>query len=287
MLLYQCLVLMYSFFRIKLSALENKFLDRFFEILDVIILLGIIAGVLDGKISLVVTTIIIGLMGATVAITLDEHNYTAILIKLAVVGIVIIYNGGLFSKRIYDNAKCLSFIDEYDFNASLNSIGRKDDDTDYYIVTEFQGEAEIEKLKQFNEKLKAKGRYFLLVLYYDESGNIVDSAYAYQLKSAPDLICEKENENGEVEEEQLFEVIEKRVQEKGIENCSMFIPNSMLASVYDDVSYDEEGELWFDDGEVGVHWVNDYYRADGTHVDGYWRTNPDGDPTNNFSYPGD
>jgi len=33
----------------------------------------------------------------------------------------------------------------------------------------------------------------------------------------------------------------------------------------------------------GVHWVNGYYRSDGTYVNGYWRTNPDGDPSNNFN----
>lgn len=33
-------------------------------------------------------------------------------------------------------------------------------------------------------------------------------------------------------------------------------------------------------------WVNGYYRNDGTYVSGYWRSAPDGDPTNNFSYPG-
>jgi len=34
-----------------------------------------------------------------------------------------------------------------------------------------------------------------------------------------------------------------------------------------------------------VH-VNGYYRKNGTYVQGYWRSSPDSDPTNNFSYPG-
>lgn len=33
-------------------------------------------------------------------------------------------------------------------------------------------------------------------------------------------------------------------------------------------------------------WVNGYYRDNGTFVEGYWRSSPDSDPTNNFSYPG-
>ena len=33
-------------------------------------------------------------------------------------------------------------------------------------------------------------------------------------------------------------------------------------------------------------WVNGYYKKNGTYVQGYWRSDPDSDPTNNFSYPG-
>jgi len=33
-------------------------------------------------------------------------------------------------------------------------------------------------------------------------------------------------------------------------------------------------------------WVNGYYKKNGTYVQGHWRSSPDSDPTNNFSYPG-
>ena len=33
-------------------------------------------------------------------------------------------------------------------------------------------------------------------------------------------------------------------------------------------------------------WVNPYTRKDGTHVDGHYRSSPDGNPYNNYSYPG-
>ena len=33
-------------------------------------------------------------------------------------------------------------------------------------------------------------------------------------------------------------------------------------------------------------WVNGYYKKNGTYVQGYWRSDPDSDPTNNFNYPG-
>ncbi len=32
--------------------------------------------------------------------------------------------------------------------------------------------------------------------------------------------------------------------------------------------------------------VSGYYRKDGTYVQGYWRSSPDSDPTNNWSFPG-
>ena len=33
-------------------------------------------------------------------------------------------------------------------------------------------------------------------------------------------------------------------------------------------------------------WVNGYYRSNGTYVNGYYRSSPDGNPYNNYSYPG-
>ena len=33
-------------------------------------------------------------------------------------------------------------------------------------------------------------------------------------------------------------------------------------------------------------YVSGYYRSDGTYVQPYWRSDPDGDPYNNYSFPG-
>ena len=33
-------------------------------------------------------------------------------------------------------------------------------------------------------------------------------------------------------------------------------------------------------------WVDGYYRSDGTYVKGHWRSDPDGDPSNNWSTKG-
>lgn len=36
----------------------------------------------------------------------------------------------------------------------------------------------------------------------------------------------------------------------------------------------------------GQHWVNGYYRSNGTYVQGHMQTNPDGNPYNNWSTRG-
>ena len=37
---------------------------------------------------------------------------------------------------------------------------------------------------------------------------------------------------------------------------------------------------------VEAGWVRGYYRRDGTYVQPHYRTNPDGNPYNNYSFPG-
>jgi hypothetical protein len=37
---------------------------------------------------------------------------------------------------------------------------------------------------------------------------------------------------------------------------------------------------------VGEHWVNGYYRRDGTYVRGHWQTNADNSFFNNYSTKG-
>jgi hypothetical protein len=62
----------------------------------------------------------------------------------------------------------------------------------------------------------------------------------------------------------------------------------------DDTYYDDEEIVTDDDNihHVDPHWVEGYERSDGTEVDGYWRggedgyerSDPDGDVTNNLDY---
>jgi len=37
---------------------------------------------------------------------------------------------------------------------------------------------------------------------------------------------------------------------------------------------------------VADEWVNGYYRSDGSYVTGHYRSDPDGNTSNNYSYPG-
>ncbi|MDT8860299.1 hypothetical protein N0O92_08635 [Alkalihalobacillus sp. MEB130] len=83
----------------------------------------------------------------------------------------------------------------------------------------------------------------------------------------------------------------------------VFTPNSPSNEIntkyddYEDVYYYENDyvEVHYDDHTPGIHhvqphWVNGYERSDGTMVDGYWRggedgyyrSNPDGNPDNNI-----
>jgi hypothetical protein len=39
-------------------------------------------------------------------------------------------------------------------------------------------------------------------------------------------------------------------------------------------------------GLAEAGWVRGYYRSDGTYVRPHYRTNPDGNPYNNYSFPG-
>ena len=72
--------------------------------------------------------------------------------------------------------------------------------------------------------------------------------------------------------------------QKGLEGNEKEIVSYIQASVgtHDQEMFDND-----DTGvsDPGVHGVDGYTRQDGTQVDGYLRTSPDGDPTNNFSYP--
>jgi hypothetical protein len=61
--------------------------------------------------------------------------------------------------------------------------------------------------------------------------------------------------------------------------------DSSKGEIYDgggDSIYHSEPE---NEDNQGLIWIDGYDRSDGTHVDGHYRTTPDGDPTNNLSYP--
>jgi len=53
-------------------------------------------------------------------------------------------------------------------------------------------------------------------------------------------------------------------------------PETYLKNYYGSDSYNSSADVW----------VSGYYRKDGTYVMGHWRSNPDGNPYNNWSFPG-
>ena len=53
-------------------------------------------------------------------------------------------------------------------------------------------------------------------------------------------------------------------------------PETYLKNYYGSDSYTSSTDVW----------VSGYYRKDGTYVMGHWRSSPDGNPYNNWSFPG-
>jgi len=53
-------------------------------------------------------------------------------------------------------------------------------------------------------------------------------------------------------------------------------PETYLKNYYGSDSYTSSADVW----------VSGYYRKDGTYVIGHWRSRPDGNPYNNWSFPG-
>jgi len=53
-------------------------------------------------------------------------------------------------------------------------------------------------------------------------------------------------------------------------------PETYLKNYYGSDSYNSTADVW----------VSEYYRKDGTYVQGHWRSSPDGNPYNNWSFPG-
>lgn len=53
-------------------------------------------------------------------------------------------------------------------------------------------------------------------------------------------------------------------------------PDTYIKNLYNNNSTSSTSDVW----------VDGYYRSDGTYVKGHWRSAPNGNPTDNFSYPG-
>lgn len=93
-----------------------------------------------------------------------------------------------------------------------------------------------------------------------------------------------------IQQENILPDITEQLQVNGMLKNTGNITSYMKNMFYLDSEYSLDDDVWYDgdsNNNPDVHWVNEYDRSDGTHVDGYWRTDPDDDLTNNFSYSED
>lgn len=199
---------------------------------------------------------------------------------LPIIILAFLMNRG-FITRVYDPAHVLSFVEEYNINQTLKYEGRLEsttncDHNEVYLITQ-NLDGNFKKENKYINKLKEKAEYsnyYIVKLNYDKEKNFIGCGYDYsfQWDSA------RGSDSG-------CEIIAKEINKHGVALSAGKITQvvdaciSSYSSPFEDM---DEG-----DEDPGVHWVNGYDRSDGTHVDGYLRTNPDGDPTNNFSYEGE
>lgn len=248
--------------------------------ISVLLLVGIcIYWLLQLKFMLIITVFVMYVMGCAFSVAQDFASFkTTFFIFLIVGAVLLVFNRGLVT-RIYDPADVLSVKEEFMLNQQIRYEGKMDGASatkaKLFIVTNhIDGKCE-EKTKEILKKLNRKENIFIIVLNYDDEGNFVRTGYQYSLywfytvsgldemQARISKIMVEDGLNGNIDK---------------ISNC--------IAVTFGEIDYFDDYDDDFDAPSPGVHWVDDYYRSDGTHVDGHWRTNPDGDPTNNFSYNG-
>ena len=229
------------------------------------------------KFMQIITSLVMIFLGYLIGSTIKRFNIVLFLIAAGIFAVALLFNGGL-TKRIYDEAGILSFADEYNVNHNLKytqklSIPDSYSEVKVYIMTQ-KIDGDMKKENKVKEKFKHKDNVFMIFLNYDEDNNYVGTGYYYNAvwwftfnddKKALANVTSCMNQKGLVgNEKELVSYIQASV---GTHDQEMF-------------DNDDPGT-----SDPGVHGVDGYTRQDGTQVDGYLRTNPDGDPTNNFSYP--
>lgn len=242
-------------------------------------LLGIcICWLIQLKIMLIITLIVLYGLGYALRQSKDIKSLkTTLCTSLIILAVLIMLNRGVVT-RIYDRAGVLSIRDEIMLNQQIRYDGKIDGvsgtKVKLYIATNTTDGIKDEKLYKIVEKVHKRDNTFVIVLCYDVDGNFLRTGYSYSLDwfyevSGIDTMRDK---------------ISKIMIEEGLSGNIDKISDCVAATL-GEIEYFDDDE-YYDDLAPGVHWVDGYYRSDGTYVDGYWRTDPDGDPTNNFSYNG-
>lgn len=207
---------------------------------------------------------------------IKEKGYDVLWLPLLCIVGALYLNRGIIT-RVYDTAGELSFVERYNINHQLKYDGNagklSGNDIPLYIMTRNLGESG-KKEQKIIDKVRNQDAHYMVCLNYDEEGNYLKTGYIYRMPPRVEVNELKKS----------MDKITERIIKDGPVKSVKYIAQCVQESIFDnDYSYALE-----DDGDgsddPGVHWVNDYYRQDGTHVDGYLRTDPDGDPTNNFSY---
>ena len=252
----------------------------------------------DVKFMYLFVTIVINFAGIILGNALSEQTTfrekrdMMIFQFIVVVGMMFLNRG--LAPRVYDYANVLSFVEEYNMACKLRYTGQIDRNAKtpikVYIMTQESGNNGKSEDRTI-EKFSTKDGSYLVILNYDEEG-LRSTGYSINVfwwYSLRNLSSFKYNVTKLMQEGELATNLDTIVEYAAATvGCGEMpiIDGDILRAERDmwDYSSDWDDEDYDESYDDGVHWVDDYYRSDGTHVDGYWRTDPDDDLTNNFSY---
>ena len=236
--------------------------EKIKEVLRLAFIIIIVKCFLDGRIALLILNIVICFFRNSVWENFQERKYKVVLKYFILVMLLLFINRGV-GNRVYDEAGVLSPLQEYELNSNLSrqhSLITKG--TKFYIITK----SPDTDMKQFNKKIRNK-YFYTLILCYDNNGKYYRSKVIKRTQYGADDI--------------EIDITEKMTKD-GLRACLDSAPEMMNWALYGFESPFEGDDDYYADSP-GTHWVNGYDRSDGTHVNGYERSNPDGNPYNNLN----
>lgn len=227
-------------------------------ITSIVYIIFLVKCFLDLRIKLIFISLAIIGSGLLVGKSLRKHEHSNTFTYCLIIIILLFVNRGI-GDRIYDEASVISFMQDYNLNSNLVHESKfTDHKVNLYVVTSKTNK----DIKKIIKKIKKKKYYYIVILYFDNRGSYVESKYSYRTFWGADDVTSE---------------IDEKVNNDGIKKCLASVPELMRDAIAGPPDDMDSG-----DDDVGTHWVDDYYRSDGTHVDGYERSNPDGNPNNNL-----